>query len=235
MSATEPELPPLPLATRIRELMSAAGAPATDQALRAADAARELLRWLVTAEAAEDEWARVADVLEALRAGLRAPAAASRYAREAASVGAIAARSGFAPNVRSTHPLIGRANPLAPPIELRAEGERALGDVRFGPAHEGIPRCVHGGYIAAGFDIVLGQAASTARRHGGVTGTLTVRYTALTPLGVPLRYEGWAERTEGRKTFVRGVLRTADAGGEPLTCAEAEAIFIGTGTRSARG
>jgi acyl-coenzyme A thioesterase PaaI-like protein len=233
-----PGLAPLPLAARVRELMDAAGAPPSPQALRAVHALRELMRWSVTAEVGDPVWAGLADALDALRGRLPQADAHSRYARPAARAGAIAARSGFSPNVRGTHPLVGRANPVAPPIELWVEGERAYGELCFGPTHEGIPGCAHGGYIAAGFDIVLGQAAWLAGTGGGVTGTLTVRYRNLTPIGVGLRYEAWLERAGGRTTRVAGRLSTvpAAASGEPaLLCAEAEAIFVSIARRAPEG
>jgi len=229
---------PLSLESRVRQLMDAKGAPPADDALRAAAALRELMRWCVTVEADPATWTGLADRLEALRDALPAAPGTSRYAREAASQGEIAARSGFSPNVRGTHPLVGRASPIAPPIELWVEGERAFGDVCFGPAYEGVPGCAHGGYIAAGFDIVLGQAAWLNRQGGGVTGTLTVRYRNLTPIGVPLRYESWLVRSGGRTTQVAGRLYTLPAegpGAEPKVCAEAEGIFVTVAKRAPAG
>src|SRR5262245_43149732 len=107
-----PELAPLPLAVRVRELMDAAGAPASAQAVRAAESLRDLMRWSVTAEVDEPVWAGLADELVALRARLPECDTRTRYARAGAGEGAIAARSGFSPNVRGTHPLVGRANPV---------------------------------------------------------------------------------------------------------------------------
>mgnify|MGYP006303230097 CR=1 FL=1 len=94
------------------------------------------------------------------------------------------------------------------------------GHARFGPAYEGPPGCVHGGWVAAAFDEVLGFAQSLTGIPG-MTGTLTVIYRRPTPLETDLRFEARVERTEGRKRFVRG---TVTGGGE-LT-AEAEGIFI---------
>ena len=51
----------------------------------------------------------------------------------------------------------------------------------------------------------------------------------LTPIGVPMRYEAWLDRTEGRKTFVKAHLRTNPASpsaAESRVTAEAEGIFI---------
>jgi acyl-coenzyme A thioesterase PaaI-like protein len=127
---------------------------------------------------------------------------------------------------------------VAPPIELRVEGERVFGDLCFGPAQEGIPGCAHGGYIAAGFDIVLGQAAWLAGTGGGVTGTLTVRYRSLTPIGVPLRYEGWLAHAGGRTARVEGRLCALPAAGSAApaqVCAEAEGIFVSIERRAPAG
>lgn len=227
---------PLALAERIHELMEAVGAPPAPDGVRAADALRRLGRWLVAAPASAAEVAALAQALEAVERGLPARETRSRYAVPGALAGRLAEQAGFHPNARSTHPLVGRANPLAPPIELRAEGDRVLGRLRFGPLHEGMPDCAHGGWIASGFDIVFAQAATRAPAGGGVTGTLTVRYRGLTPIEAPLCYEAWFERSEGRKIFVRGHLRTDPGGGpdaaaEARITAEAEGIFVTRGDR----
>ena len=64
----------------------------------------------------------------------------------------------------------------------------ALGLVRFGSAYEGPPGHVHGGFVAAAFDEVLGYVQSLGGRPG-MTGTLTVRYRSPTPLYTELRFE----------------------------------------------
>ena len=56
-----------------------------------------------------------------------------------------------------------------------------------------------------------------------MTGSLAVRYVSPTPLYVPLRYESWLDRGEGRKTFAKGELVVVDTG---LVCAQGEAVFI---------
>jgi len=117
-------------------------------------------------------------------------------------------------------PLIGKANPLAPPIEISIEDDRVVGRVTFGAAYEGPPGCVHGGYLAATFDEVLGGAQSLGGRPG-MTGTLTVRYRVPTPLHTPLRFEGELDRVEGRKNFTVGRCYAGD-----VVTAEAEGIFI---------
>ena len=71
---------------------------------------------------------------------------------------------------------------------------------------------MHGGYVAAAFDEVLGFANSLSGTPG-MTGTLTVRYRRPTPLHTELRFEGRYERSEGRKIFTDGQLF---AGGRAL-------------------
>lgn len=117
-------------------------------------------------------------------------------------------------------PLMGRANPLAPPITTAIEDNRVIGQVRFGVAYEGAPGCVHGGFVAAAFDEVLGMAQSLTGTPG-MTGTMTVRYRKPTPLYADLRFEGWVDRVEGRKIFTVGRSLHDDE-----VTAEADAVFI---------
>ena len=79
---------------------------------------------------------------------------------------------------------------------------------------------MHGGYVAAMFDDLLGLAQSVSGKHG-MTGRLTVHYRSPTPLHTELRLEGWLERADGRKILCRGTLHHGD-----VLCAEAEGLFI---------
>jgi acyl-coenzyme A thioesterase PaaI-like protein len=117
-------------------------------------------------------------------------------------------------------PLIGRSNPLAPPLTMGVDGKRVRGTAVFGAAYEGPPGHVHGGFVAAAFDEVLGFAQSMGG-NPGMTGTLTIRYRKPTPLHREIRMEGEITRIEGRKIFTVGRMYA----GEVLT-AEAEGIFI---------
>lgn len=117
-------------------------------------------------------------------------------------------------------PFIGSFNPLAPPIRIGVVDQVVVGTVTYGPAYEGPPGCVHGGFIAAGFDEVLGFAQSMSGQPG-MTGRLAVSYRSTTPLGKPLRYEGRVDRIEGRKIFTTATLHHGDT-----LCAEAEGLFI---------
>ena len=83
-------------------------------------------------------------------------------------------------------PVLGAANPLAPPLRLEFASDRIVASATFGAAYEGPPGCVHGGWIAASFDEVLGAAQSLSG-SGGMTAYLKVDYRSPTPLHQELR------------------------------------------------
>jgi acyl-coenzyme A thioesterase PaaI-like protein len=119
-------------------------------------------------------------------------------------------------------PLAGPLNPLAVPMQLTMEGEQAVGVVTFGAAYEGPPGHVHGGYVAAAFDEVLGMVQGVTG-NPGMTRFLDVQYRSPTPLHQPLEFRGRVERVEGRKIFVAGDLRVQADG---RLCAESTALFV---------
>jgi acyl-coenzyme A thioesterase PaaI-like protein len=128
------------------------------------------------------------------------------------------------PNAMITYsPITGRFNPLAPPVELRVEPgtpPHVLGSIAFGKAYEGPPSSVHGSIVASVYDQLLALAAIAAG-HAGPTATLTVHFRKMTPLHVPLRFEAWVDRVDGRKAFVRG---TCHAEADLLS--ESEGLFV---------
>ena len=182
---------------------------------RLASAMRQVIDRLVTSDAQEAELKAAADALERYAARLathprrRVPAGFS----EVANAGDVA---GFF----DMSPLIGLSNPMAPPIQLRVDGSTVHGKVTFGAAYEGPPGHLHGGFVAAAFDEVLGFTQSLSGSPG-MTGTLTIRYRKPTPLYTELRFEATIVRIEGRKIFTEGRVYA----GELLT-AEAEGLFI---------
>lgn len=132
--------------------------------------------------------------------------------------------AGLAPHDHVRHsPLSGTSNPLAPPMRMWTVStdehghSRTEAAVRFGAAYEGPPGHVHGGYLAAMFDEVLGRSQGQA----GFTAYLTVTYRRPTPLFRDLDLTAGVERVEGRKRFIRG---TCHLDGVLLT--EAEGLFI---------
>jgi hypothetical protein len=184
----------------------------------AAAGVRRLITLVVGRPIAEDElrWAarevaRVADRLEGL-------AAAGKRPRTLPD-------PDLPPqDIFPTSPVIGRANPLAPPVEVWADDSgvdpQLRGRVVFGYAYEGPPTCVHGGVIAEVFDELLGAALIHAGRPG-MTGTLSVRYRRPTPLQSEVELMARPTTVDGRKLGVWGAMYHD---GE-LT-AEAEGIFI---------
>jgi acyl-coenzyme A thioesterase PaaI-like protein len=119
-----------------------------------------------------------------------------------------------------TSPVIGFANPVAPPVVVEAVDGELIGWAWFDNQYEGPPTCVHGGVIAMVFDEMLG-AANIVSGNPGMTGTLTIRYRKPTPLRTPLRLEARFEGRDGRKIRTTGAIYHGDA----LT-AEAEGLFI---------
>ena len=184
---------------------------------RLARAMRTVIDRLVQIDAPEAELSAAADALERYAERLAAHPKSHRYDSWAET-----SPAGDVGGFFDQSPLIGQANPLAPPITLSADddGVRVHGHVRFGAAYEGPPGCVHGGLIAAAFDEVLGFANSLSG-NPGMTGTLTIIYRQPTPLHTELRFEARYDRTEGRKIFTTGELYAGDT-----LCAEAEGLFI---------
>ncbi len=125
-------------------------------------------------------------------------------------------------------PISGSMNPLAAPMRMhiqQADPDRGVeasvtGRVTYGLAYEGPPGCVHGGFVAAAFDEVLGQTQSLTGEPG-MTGELVVRYKAPTPLHVELVITGRVVKVEGRKIYTHATLMAGDT-----LCAESEGLFI---------
>ena len=148
-----------------------------EQKRRLADAMRLVMERLVPSNAPVDELRAAADGLERYAEALAAHPRLKRMhghpeSATAGDVGAFFDQS----------PMIGLANPLAPPITIGRAGEKsALGTVVFGSAYEGPPNSVHGGFVAAAFDEVLGYVQSLSGAPG-MTGTLNVRYIRVKPV-----------------------------------------------------
>ena len=204
-------------ATRMREMREAEVSPQRAEMRRLADTARVVIDRLVATRAPAEVLEDAANALEAVAASL------DGYPRGLSFEGFAESANSGDPHAFFDHsPLLGLANPLAPPLRLEVADGKVVGAARFGSAYEGPPGCVHGGYIAAAFDEVLGMAQSLGGRPG-MTGTLTVRYRRPTPLHTDLRFDAALDRTEGRKIFTSG--RLYNAATDELT-AEAEAIFV---------
>ncbi|MFN8052961.1 MAG: PaaI family thioesterase [Acidimicrobiales bacterium] len=197
---------------------------------RLASAGREVIELMSSSAASSEELTEAAEQLESVVEILRGHTSGSAYEgvaemanagdqlsdmRRMAEEGNPEAWAQF-----DNSPFIGLANPMSPPMVLGYEGDAVVAHVTFGSAFEGPPACVHGGYIAAAFDEVLGAAQSLSGDQG-MTARLITNYRSPTPLHEPLRIEARLDRREGRKIFVTGRMTVGDR----LT-AEAEGLFI---------
>jgi len=118
-------------------------------------------------------------------------------------------------------PVIGNANPIAPPVEISFDEDKTLhGRVNLDRQYEGPPGYVHGAVIASIFDLLLGLANAVAGNQG-MTGTLTIKYRRPTPLKTDLHIVARVLRSEGRKSFTSGEIYAGDT-----LCAECEGLFI---------
>jgi len=183
--------------------------------IRLATAVRHVVHRLVQIDAPDEVIAQAADAIEAVRDLL-----GEHHQRSMYEGFAEAANAGSPFGFFDHSPVLGRANALAPPVELWLEGEELLGKVTFGAAYEGPPGCVHGGFIAAAFDEVLGSAQSLSGKPG-MTGRLTIHYRSPTPLHQELRFTARLESVRGRKILTKGELWAGD-----VLCAEGEGLFV---------
>ncbi|MBW2422156.1 MAG: PaaI family thioesterase [Deltaproteobacteria bacterium] len=195
-----------------------ANAPGTWPAKRAlADAIRNLMACLCATDAPEEELLAIAAQVQA---------SAERFHSQPRMVDlpgvAEGSLAGGMEMFMDRSPILGRSNPLAPPVTLDPDHASQLvhGSVYFGRAYEGAPGCVHGGYVAAAFDEALGMACVFSGVPG-MTGEITVRYRKPTPLETPLRLEARFDRQEGRKIYNSGELYAGE-----LLVAESTGIFI---------
>ena len=120
-----------------------------------------------------------------------------------------------------TSPVIGFANPVAPPVVVEAVDGELRGTAFFDYQYEGPPTCVHGGVIAMVFDEMLGAANIMAGSPGDDRDADDQ---------IPQAHAACARRCASRRAFLRREGRKvctygAMFHGDVLT-AEAEGIFI---------
>jgi acyl-coenzyme A thioesterase PaaI-like protein len=188
---------------------------------RVAEALREVIERFVATSAPLEVFDGIADDLNAVAARLEGyPQEHLFFGFPEASTSGGLREGEYSEGPFDNSPLMGRANPLAPPMKLTVEVDRVVGTVNFGSAYEGPPGHVHGGYVAAAFDELLGLTQALGGQPG-MTGRLTVHYRRPTPLRTELRLEGTVERVDGRKRVCVGKLWAGD-----VLCAESEGLFI---------
>jgi len=183
---------------------------------RVADAIKVLTEALVTSSPNIEQMNKIADKLKVTAADFRdSPRIYGR--NEWAASGE---HGNYAQISHELNPLTGWSNPIAPPVNMWIEGDRARGNCTCNWAYEGPPASVHGGIIAAIFDQFLGMAQVLGGQPG-MTGYLNVSYHNKTPLNKELTLEGQLIKVEGRKTITRSQMFA-----EGIMTASCEALFV---------
>lgn len=182
-------------------------------AAEAGDAVRRLIDALVLTDASEDQLRTIIGAIDALSdqledAGLKVampwPPMDERGRGD-----------------RPHSPVVGPANPIAPPMPVQVVADGSIeSHLTMRPVHEGPPGAVHGGWVAALFDQLLGTA-TIASGHGAFTAELNVRYRRPTPIGVPLVLRARIDSVEGREVRASGEI-TADG----VVTAQAHGRFV---------
>lgn len=117
-------------------------------------------------------------------------------------------------------PIIGRLNPVSARLVFRADGDRLEGHGSIPVRYVGAPDRVHGGYVAAVLDELMGLV-NFHNGEGAFTGTMTVRYHRPTPIDRELALHAEMVGREGRKIRSYAEIR---CDGE--VTASAEGLFI---------
>jgi acyl-coenzyme A thioesterase PaaI-like protein len=189
-------------------------------AVRAGDAGRRLLNALISSRAPADLLDATAEQLDRAARALEPHAVRSRYE----GTGGLATIKFRDPAISAHHPLLGSANPIAPPLVAEQHDDGTV-TVRgtYDKRAEGMPELVHGGLLAMGFDLALGLASAAVVQRPAMTGTLTLRYRAPTPLYREVVYRTSAEPRSARTVRAHGTLHVGDT-----LCVEAEGIWVAT-------
>jgi len=136
------------------------------------------------------------------------------------ATGGLGSQTGAQGTLLERSGISGRSNPLAPPVQWTVTDTVTTGSAVYSPAYEGPIGHVHGGFVAAAFDDLMG-AAQLAAGRAGYTGTLTVKMVRPTPLARRIDYLAGVDRVERRKIWVWA---RSSCAGELL--AEASIVFI---------
>ena len=162
---------------------------------------RRLADRLVTDDLPDPRWQELSAQLDAALATLPAePPGRTRFAQDHFDLGA-----GVEDSPSARHPLGLGTSGIYPPFSIFHQGDVLVATTEFGPAFEGPPGLVHGGFLAAGFDIMLSAMAHHVLGTS-VTRRLSVRYLKPTQLDTPLRYEIEAGDRDGRLLDLTGRL-----------------------------
>jgi hypothetical protein len=176
-----------------------------------ADAVRRLMATVVTSVASpdvlEEAARRTGEIAAMLGRHVPVPDAVptARYADDAVQPG----HAGTMASAMPFDMIMGSCNPVAPPITIEFEPDKAVGRALFGPQYEGAPGCVHGAALAGAFDIML-TAANFMANAAGPTVELTIRYRKPTLIAEAAVFETWVTGQQGRRVYSQGRLIQGD-------------------------
>lgn len=122
-----------------------------------------------------------------------------------------------------SHCVFGGSNAMAPPLMFESVEQVVTASATYGPAYEGQSGQVHGGVLAAAFDVVLGRAAAAAGQYV-VTGTISIRFERSVPIGARAEFRAELTSIDGRK-----IRTAATVSCNGRICALADAVFITVG------
>ncbi len=168
------------------------------------DLVRRLANLLATTRLDPDAWQRLRAAIEPLLDTHDETVTTSPYALGFRNGGET---SDLDRNAR--HPIATGTTAIFPLLHLEMDEGRVVVRATFGPAFEGPPGLVHGGFVAAAFDMAVSAAASRVAVLN-VTRRLEVRYLRPTFLGVPLAFTAVATAGEGRLIDVTARLTGPD-------------------------
>jgi acyl-coenzyme A thioesterase PaaI-like protein len=100
------------------------------------------------------------------------------------------------------------------------EDGSVMSELTMRAIHEGPAGFVHGGWVAALLDQLLGSA-NIVSGHPAMTGELKIRYRSGTPYGVPLVLRARTDSVDGRRVHASGEITVAGK-----VSAEATGLFI---------
>jgi len=98
-----------------------------------------------------------------------------------------------------------------------------LGTAKFSMDCEGPPGGAHGASIALVFDEILAYPVWRSHDESSFTGSMTVSYRKMVPVGSTQAFEAKIVRQDGRKSFVAGKLMSCDG---KVIFAEATGVWI---------
>lgn len=127
--------------------------------------------------------------------------------------------------------LVGRCNPVAPPLVIEHTGGRSTCRVTLDERFVGAPGLAHGGVVASIYDQMCGHAVVWSG-HRALTIELSVQYRRPTPLHLPLEFQahvaavtGRELRLEGRCTHRGTAITSCHATFKQIDRAMADALF----------